>query len=30
VNGADDRGGAIVLMAGLEMEELRRAGVGAP
>ncbi len=26
VNGADDRGGAIVLLAALEMEELRRAG----
>lgn len=26
VNGADDRGGAIVLMAALEMEEWRRAG----
>jgi rhamnogalacturonyl hydrolase YesR len=29
VNGADDRGGALVLLAALEMEELRRAGVGA-
>jgi rhamnogalacturonyl hydrolase YesR len=29
VNGADDRGGAIVLMAALEMEELRRERGGA-
>jgi rhamnogalacturonyl hydrolase YesR len=28
VNGADDRGGAMVLLAALEMEELRRAGSG--
>jgi rhamnogalacturonyl hydrolase YesR len=27
VNGGDDRGGAIVLLAALEMEELRRAGM---